>query len=146
RAACVFSRSFERPSCGSYEQEENEMRKQLIGGVVAVVMLAPALSFAQSPGAREGYREGYHDAGPIGGLVGGTVGAALDLPGDVIGFVTGHPRHYDRVREHIVVGEPLPREVHVYTIPRHREYVYAYVNEERVLVDPHTRRVVRVIE
>jgi len=122
------------------------MRKELIGGVVAVVMLAPALSFAQSPGAREGYREGYHDAGPIGGLVGGTVGAALDLPGDVIGFVTGHPRHYDRVREHIVVGEPLPREVHVYTIPRHREYVYAYVNEERVLVDPHTRRVVRVIE
>jgi hypothetical protein len=115
------------------------MRKELVAGAVAVVMLAPALSFAQSPGAREGYREGYHDAGPIGGLVGGTVGAA-------IGFVTGHPRHYDRVREHIVIGEPLPREVHVYTIPRHREYVYAYVNDERVLVDPRSRRVIRVIE
>jgi hypothetical protein len=128
------------------EREENEMRKELVAGAVAIVMLAPALSFAQSPGAREGFREGYHDAGPVGGLVGETVGAALDLPGDVIGFVTGHPRHYDRVREHIVVGEPLPREVHVYTIPRHREYVYAYVNDERVLVDPRTHRVIRVIE
>jgi len=121
------------------------MRKELVAGFAAVVMLAPALSFAQSP-REEGFREGYHDAGPIGGFVGETVGAAVELPGDVLGFVTGHPRRYERVRERIVVGEPLPRTVHVYTIPRHREYVYAYVNDERVLVDPRTRRVIRVVE
>jgi hypothetical protein len=126
-------------------REESEMRKELVAGVVAAVMLAPAMSFAQSP-RQEGYREGYHDAGPIGGFVGETVGSALELPGDVIGFVTGHPRRYDRVEERAVVGERLPPRVHVYVIPRHREYVYAYVNDERVLVDPRTRRVIRVIE
>jgi len=121
------------------------MRKVLIAGIVASATLWPAMSLAQSP-APEGYREGYRDAGPVGGIIGGTVGAAVEVPGDVLGFVTGHPRHYDRVREEIVVGEPLPREVHVYEVPRHREYVYAYVNDRRVLVDPHTRRVVRVVE
>ncbi len=121
------------------------MRKELMAGVVAAAALWPAMSFAQSP-AEEGYHEGYRAGGPVGGIVGGTVGAAVELPGDVLGFVTGHPRHYDRVHERIVVGEPLPREVHVYAIPAHREYVYAYVNDERVLVDPRTRRVIRIIE
>jgi hypothetical protein len=121
------------------------MRKEFIAGVVAAAALWPAMSFAQSP-AQEGYREGYRDAGPVGGIIGGTVGAAVEVPGDVLGFVTGHPRHYDRVREEVVVGGPLPREVHVYEVPRHREYVYAYVNDRRVLVDPHTRRVVRIVE
>jgi len=121
------------------------MRKQLIAGVVAAAALWPALVAAQSP-AQEGYREGYRAGGPIGGAIGGTVGAAVEFPGDVLGFVTGHPRRYDRVSEEVVVGEPLPRTVHVYAIPRHREYVYAYVNDRRVIVDPGTRRVVRVIE
>jgi Protein of unknown function (DUF1236) len=121
------------------------MRRELIAGVVAAAALWPAMSLAQSP-AQEGYREGYRAGGPVGGIVGGTVGAAVEVPGDVLGFVTGHPRHYDRVREEIVVGEPLPREVHVYEVPRHRDYVYAYVNERRVLVEPRTRRVIRIVE
>jgi hypothetical protein len=121
------------------------MRKELIAGVVAAAALWPALAAAQSP-AQEGYREGYRAGGPVGGVVGGTVGAAVEFPGDVLGFVTGHPRRYDRVREEIVVGEPLPRTVHVYTIPRHRDYAYAYVNDRRVIVNPGTRRVVRVVE
>lgn len=121
------------------------MRKVLVAGIMVAGALWPAMSLAQSP-AEEGYHRGYHEGGPVGGLIGGTVGAAVELPGDVLGFVTGHPRHYDRVRERIVVGEPLPRAVHVYEIPSHREYVYAYVNDERVLVDPRTRRVIRVIE
>jgi hypothetical protein len=121
------------------------MRKELIAGVVAATALWPAMALAQSP-AEQGYHEGYRAGGPVGGLIGGTVGAAVETPGDVLGFVTGHPRDYDHVRERVVVGEPLPRTVHVYEIPSHREYVYAYVNDERVLVDPHTRRVVRVIE
>jgi len=121
------------------------MRRELIAGVVAAAALWPAVSSAQSP-AEDGYRAGYRAGGPVGGIVGGTVGAAVEVPGDVLGFVTGHPRHYDTVREEIVVGEPLPRTVHVYEVPRHREYVYAYVNERRVLVDPRTRRIVRIVE
>jgi uncharacterized protein DUF1236 len=121
------------------------MRKVFIAGVLAATALCPAMSFAQSP-AERGYHEGYRAGGPVGGVVGGTVGAAVELPGDVLGFVTGHPRHYDRVREHVVVGEPLPHTVHVYTIPAHRQYVYAYVNDQRVLVDARSHRVIRVIE
>jgi hypothetical protein len=121
------------------------MRKELIAGVVAAAALWPAMSLAQSP-AEEGYREGYRSGGPVGGIIGGTVGAAVEVPGDVIGFVTGHPRHYDTVREEVVVGRPLPPTVHVYEVPRHHDYVYAYVNERRVLVEPGTRRVIRVIE
>ena len=121
------------------------MRKELIAGVVAAAALWPALAAAQSP-AREGFREGYRAGGPVGGVVGGTVGAAVEFPGDVLGFGTGHPRRYDRVREEIVVGEPLPRTVRVYAIPKHRDYAYAYVNDRRVIVNPGTRRVVRVIE
>ncbi len=121
------------------------MRKVFIASVVAAAALWPAMSFAQSP-AERGYHEGYRAGGPAGGIIGGTVGAAVELPGDVLGFVTGHPRHYDRVRERIVVGEPLPRAVRVYEIPAHREYVYAYVNDERVLVDARTHRVIRVVD
>jgi hypothetical protein len=121
------------------------MRKELIAGVVAAAALWPAMSYAQSP-AQEGYHEGYREGGPVGGVIGGTVGAAVELPGDILGFVTGHPREYDRVRGDIVVGEPLPREVHIYEIPAHREYVYAYVNDRRVLVDPRSRRIVRIVE
>jgi hypothetical protein len=126
-------------------KRRNVMRKELIAGVVAAAALWPALAAAQSP-AQEGYREGYRAGGPVGGVVGGTVGAAVEFPGDVLGFVTGHPRRYDRVQEEIVVGEPLPRTVHVYAIPKHRDYAYAYVNDRRVIVNPGTRRVVRVVE
>ena len=121
------------------------MRTKLMAGVIVAAALWPAMSFAQSP-AQEGYREGYRAGGPIGGLIGGTVGAAVEVPGDVLGFVTGHPRRYDTVREEIIVGRPLPRTVRVYEIPNHRDYAYAYVNERRVLVEPRSRRVVRIVE
>jgi Protein of unknown function (DUF1236) len=120
------------------------MRKELIAGVVAVA-LWPSMTLAQSP-AEEGMREGAHAAGPVGAVVGGAVGTAVELPGDVLGFVTGHPRRYERVTDEVVIGQPLPRMVHVYTIPRHNEYAYAYVNDERVIVDPRTRRVIRIVE
>ena len=120
------------------------MRKELMVSVVASIVLGSS-AFAQSP-AEEGAREGGRVGGPVGAVVGGAVGAAAELPGDVLGFVTGHPRQYDRVTEEIVVGEPLPRRVHIYEIPRHREYVYAYVNDRRVIVEPRSRRVIRIVE
>src|SRR5215470_1267904 len=117
--------------------KEAIMRKEVIISIVTAAALWPSMSMAQSP-AETGFYEGGRVGGPVGAVVGGTVGAAVELPGDVLGFVTGYPRRYDRVSERIVVGEPLPRTVHVYTIPRHREYAYAYVNEERVIVEPRT--------
>ena len=50
------------------------------------------------------------------------------------------------VRERVVVGEPLPDYVELRPVPRHTEYRYAVVNDRRVIVEPRTRRVIRVIE
>jgi hypothetical protein len=50
------------------------------------------------------------------------------------------------VQERIVVGEPLPPSVQLRVVPNHSEYSYAVVNDRRVIVEPRTRKVVRVIE
>jgi hypothetical protein len=121
------------------------MRKQVVASLVAAAALWPSISLAQSP-AQEGFREGGRVGGPVGAIVGGTVGAAIELPADVLGFATDHPHRYQRVTEEVVVDEPLPPTVHVYRIPRHRDYVYAYVNDRRVIVEPRTRRVIRIVE
>ena len=46
----------------------------------------------------------------------------------------------------LVVGEPLPPTVELRTVPQHAEYNYAVVNDRRVIVEPRTRRVVRIID
>jgi hypothetical protein len=122
------------------------MRKELIAGAVAAIVAWPTLAAAQMSPAEQGFHEGGRAAGPVGAIVGGAVGAAVQLPGDVIGFVTGNPRPYVRVEDEIVVGRPLPRRVRVYEIPRHRDYAYAYVNDQRVIVEPRTRRIIRIVE
>ena len=119
--------------------------------LVAASLLTSTAAFAQSTtvqGANEGARAGGAVAGPVGEVVGGTVGAAvglgLEIPNAVI---TGLPR--DRsvvVQERVVVGEPLPATVELRTVPQHTEYRYAVVNDRRVIVDPRTRRVVKIID
>src|SRR5207249_9456575 len=82
--------------------------------------------------------------GIVGGTVGAAVGAAVEIPNAVI---TSIPR--DRsvvVREEVMVGEPLPPTVELRTVPRHSEYRYAVVNDRRVIVEPRTRRVVRILD
>jgi len=49
----------------------------------------------------------------------------------------------------VVVGAELPGTVTYYDVPREygvKEYRYTVVNDTPVLVDPHTHRVVEVIE
>jgi hypothetical protein len=45
-----------------------------------------------------------------------------------------------------VVGEPLPASVEVRPVPGYTDYRYAVVNNQRLIVDPRTRRVIRVID
>ncbi len=89
-------------------------------------------------------------AGPVGAAIGGTVGAAVgaavDIPAAVIGSVTGVREPSVVVREPVVVGQPLPGYVELRPVPRYRDYSYAVVNDRRVIVEPRTRRVIRVIE
>jgi hypothetical protein len=50
------------------------------------------------------------------------------------------------IEEPVVVGEPLPTSVEVRPVPGYADYRYAVVNNQRLIVDPRTRRVIRVIE
>jgi hypothetical protein len=127
------------------------MKSRLAISLVAVSLLASSAAFAQSTtveGAQTGARAGGDIGGPIGAMVGGTVGAAvgagLEIPNAVLG---GIPRSDSVVvRERVVVGEPLPETVVLRPVPNYTEYRYAVVNDRRVIVEPRTRKVIKIID
>jgi len=131
----------------------NMMRNRLAVSLIAASLMASSAAFAQSTtaqGAANGARAGGDVGGPIGAMVGGTVGAAvgagLEIPNAVITSVEGERAPSVVVHERVVVGEPLPAEVELRPVPRYTQYRYAVVNDRRVIVDPHTRRVVKIID
>jgi Protein of unknown function (DUF1236) len=129
------------------------MRNPVVVSLIAATLLSSGAAFAQSTtveGAANGARTGGDVGGPIGAMVGGTVGAAvglgLEIPNAVITSIQGERAPSVVVRERVVVGEPLPPEVELRPVPRYTEYRYAVVNDRRVIVDPQTRRVIKIIE
>lgn len=128
------------------------MTKRVAVSLIAASLLASGSAFAQSTtvqGADEGARAGAEVGGPIGGIVGGTVGAAvgaaMEIPNAVISSIPRGERSVV-VRERVVVGEPLPPNVQLRVVPNHTQYRYAVVNDRRVIVEPQTRKVIRVID
>jgi uncharacterized protein DUF1236 len=101
------------------------MNKHVLGGVVAATVLLPMLATAQT-------------------TVIETTGAAP--PDEVVTYVRRESIPSVRVDGSVGVGFTLPGTVELRTIPRHDSYSYAIVNDRRVIVEPRTRRVIRVIE
>jgi uncharacterized protein DUF1236 len=129
------------------------MRNRFAVALITASLMASGAAFAQSTtveGAHDGARAGGEVAGPLGAMVGGTVGAAvgagLEIPNAVITSIDGERAPSVVVHERVVVGEPLPEEVELRPVPRYSEYRYAVVNDRRVIVDPRTRRVIKIIE
>jgi hypothetical protein len=129
------------------------MNTRLAVSLVAASLLTSGAAFAQSTtqeGAVNGAAAGGAVAGPVGGVVGGTVGAAvglgLEIPNAVITSVTAERAPSVTVRERVVVGEPLPEVVELRPVPSHTEYRYAVVNDRRVIVEPRTRKVIKIID
>lgn len=118
------------------------MRKTLFAAAITIAAIQSIPLLAQTP------QQDLSRAGAgVGGAVGNVVGAAVELPADVISAVTGAPPPGSVVvHERVAVGEPLPGAVVLTPVPSHREYSYAVVNDRRVIVEPRTRRVLRVIE
>lgn len=84
----------------------------------------------------------------IGGVVGFTAGSALNPPPrEVVTYVEERPAPAQAVvvDEPIVVGKRLPEDIVLEEVPESDGYAYAFVNDERVIVDPDTRTVVKVI-
>lgn len=106
------------------------MNKRVAVSLIAVSLLTSGSAFAQSTIVQ-------------GGTVG--VGAAVEVPDAVITAIPREERSVV-VHERVVVGEPLPPSVELRTVPNHVEYRYAVVNNQRVIVEPRTRKVIRVID
>jgi len=127
-----------------FQPLEDMMNNRFAISLIAASLLASGSAFAQST-TEQGAREGARVGGPVGAIVGGTVGAAMEIPNAVI---TSIPRGERSVvlQERVVVGEPLPPSVELRVVPNHTEYRYAVVNDRRVIVEPRTRKVIRVID
>jgi hypothetical protein len=138
------------------------MQKKFGIAVVTALLASPLAAQAQGipGGAARGAAEGTAVGGPVGGAVGGVVGGVAGGIGGLLGVEQG-PRFHDYViREHLPsyhysgvpqVGMVLPSTgVVFYRVPREYgvspRYRYALVNEQPVLVDPRSRRVVQVID
>jgi Protein of unknown function (DUF1236) len=133
--------------------KEDMMRNHLAVSLIAASLFASGSAFAQSTtaaGAVNGARTGGEVAGPVGEIVGGTVGAAvgagLEIPNAVITSIQGERAPSVTVRERVVVGEPLPETVELRPVPSYSEYRYAVVNDRRVIVEPRTRKIIKIID
>ncbi|MBP0580282.1 DUF1236 domain-containing protein [Labrys sp. LIt4] len=130
-------------------------------GISLVALWLPAAAHAQGVmgGAQEGAESGNEKAGPVGGIVGGTVGAVTGGINGLLGIeqrprfrkyvIERHIPSY-RYEEPLNVGVVLPEEgVEYYDVPAaygEVRYKYTVVNDEVVLVDPGTRRIVQIVE
>jgi hypothetical protein len=147
---------------GITQPMELPMQFKFLGLTMLLATLAlPMAAQAQGTvrGAQEGAREGDRNAGPVGAVVGGTIGAVTGTIGGILG-VEDRPRF----REYVIherhpsyrydndfrVGAMLPESgVVYYDVPADyhvSRYRYAYVNDHAVLVDPHTHRIVQIID
>jgi hypothetical protein len=135
--------------------EVQMLRKIIVGAAVSAALMSGS-AFAQSStvkGAAGGAVTGAIVGGPVGAAVGGVAGAvvgtAIDPPPQkVVTYVQDAPAPSTRVvvKEKVVVGQPLPETVVVTPIPDDPKYAYAVVNDERVIVEPSSRKVIQVIK
>ena len=100
-------------------------------------------------GARRGAADGAAVAGPLGAAVGSIVGGAIGVieppPAPVVTYVERERIPSVAVRERVVIGQALPETVVIHKVPQHEEYAYAVVNNERVIVEPSSRKVIKII-
>lgn len=82
--------------------------------------------------------------GGAGVIAGGATGTAIDPPGEVRTYVASRPLEPVYLDGEVVVGASLPETVQLAAIPDY-QYRYVYVNNQPVLVDPSTRRIVYVM-
>lgn len=141
------------------------MIKNLV--LIAALTVAPAVAFAQTNSGAAGGAAGGAATGAVGGaIVGGPAGAAVGAVGGaaagaIVGGISADHRTEFRTyvkeqkvpsvayREKVVVGATLPETVTYREVPAKfgkTEYRYTVVNDQTVLVEPKTRKIVQIIE
>jgi hypothetical protein len=132
----------------------------LAASVLLLALPVPAGAQGVVRGAEEGAHEGERAAGTVGGVVGGAIGAVTGGVAGLLG-VDQRPRFHDYVvHEHhesyayshpLAVGAVFPPDdgPDDYDIPPEYgvpDYRYAIVNDQTVLIDPRTHRIVQIVE
>jgi hypothetical protein len=142
-------------------QLESKMNIKILFAATAVLLALPMAASAQGVvrGADEGAHEGNRAAGPVGGVVGGAVGAVTGGVAGLLG-VDQRPRFHSYAAEKhhesytydrpVAVGAVLPESgVRYYEVPSEygvTEYRYTIVNNQTVLIDPRTHRIVQIVD
>jgi hypothetical protein len=130
------------------------MKMRLVALVAIAASTVAGSALAQSStvnGAAGGAVTGAIVGGPVGAAVGGVAGAivgtAIDPPPEnVVTYVQEAPAPKKVVvKEKVAVGVTLPETVVVTPVPENPKYAYAVVNDERVIVEPSSRKVIQVI-
>jgi hypothetical protein len=91
--------------------------------------------------------------GPVGAVIGGALGmiagASLNPPPkEVVTYIEERPAPAQKyvVKETIVVGNTLPDDVVLETVPDNDAYAYTVINDRRVVVQRDNRAIVKIIE
>ena len=125
----ILSAAFGLAATGAFAQEGNGAATGMLGGAATGAIVG----------------------GPIGAGVGAVVGAvaggAIDPPPrEVVTYVQEQPvQRSVVVEQQISVGRAIPETVVLSPIPQNPNYSYAIVNQQRVIVEPQSRKVVQVI-
>ncbi len=88
--------------------------------------------------------------GPVGAAVGAVAGAATggilegSLAPEARAYVLDNPMEPVYLEGEVVVGAQVPETVEIREIPNY-EYRYVYVNQQPVIIEPDTRRIVYVV-
>jgi hypothetical protein len=127
------------------------MRVRFLIALLAATAIAPGMALAQDVqgGAARGAAAGSQVLGPVGAAVGAAIGGTVGLfeppPPPVVTYVEQNPVPTVMLQRDVVVGEQLPSTVALYPIPDHRQYAYAIINQEPVIVEPRSRKVIKII-
>jgi hypothetical protein len=128
------------------------MRIRILLALLATTAYVSGAALAQDieGGARRGAADGAAVAGPLGAAIGGVVGGAIGVieppPPPVVTYVERERIPSVIVHEKVTIGEPLPQTVIIHKVPQHEDYAYAIVNNERVIVEPSSRKVIKIIK
>jgi hypothetical protein len=133
------------------------MRKTIIAATCVALTAFAANAYADDDAAivtgAGGAVTGALVGGPVGAVIGGVLGVTAGAninppPSEVVTYVEEQPVPEQQVivQEDVAVGSPLPEDIMVEQIPDSDGYAYAFVNDQRVIVEPDTRRVVRIIQ
>ena len=85
----------------------------------------------------------------VGAVVGGVAGGVIDPPpAEVVTYVQQAPAPAETVvvQERVQVGAALPPDVIVTSVPDNPKYGYVVIGQERVIVEPQSRKVVQIIQ